>query len=343
MPNHQYKYTAGPWNIHAGGDPFGPTVRQEIDFVEKVAKLKEIGYHGVQFHDDDVVSAEADFGTTQKVAAQVKKVLDDYGMVAEFIAPRLWEHPNTIDGGYTNNDPKMREYAIERSKRAIDIANMMGTKNIVIWPAREGTYMREAKDPMTATQRAVDYINTLLDYDKEVRIIGEMKPNEPMDVAYNPTNAHWIALAYKTIDPDRVGVNIESAHVILAGMDPSDEMAFAMWHNKLWCVHLNDQNGLKFDEDKAFGAVNLRAAFNQVWVLDRYGYGKNGEMVGFDIKALRTTTQEKSFAHLDNSRRIFEDLLAVVRSVDNAKIEEFRATRDYEGLELYIVQKLMGK
>jgi xylose isomerase len=47
-----------------------------------------------------------------------------------------------------------------------------------------------------------------------------------------------------TIDPKRVGVNIESAHAILAGLDPSDEMGYALAHDKLWTVHLNDQNGL---------------------------------------------------------------------------------------------------
>ena len=343
MAHHEYTYTAGPWNIHTGGDPFGPPVRDEIQFAAKVAKLKEIGFHGVQFHDDDVVSADADAATTRKTAAEVKKLLDDHGMVAEFVAPRLWEHPNTVDGGYTNNDPAMRKYALDRSLRSIDIANMIGTKNIVLWPAREGTYIREAKDPHTAAQRAVDYINALLEYDKQIRVIGEMKPNEPMDQAYNPTSGHFIALAYKTVDPDRVGVNIESAHAMLAGLDPSDEMAFALWHKKLWAVHLNDQNGLKFDEDKAFGSVNLRSAFNQVWVLDRYGYGKNGEMIGFDVKALRSTTQEMCYQHLVNSKRIFEDLLSVVRSLDNARIEEYRAKRDYENLEMYIIGKLMGR
>ena len=56
---------------------------------------------------------------------------------------------------------------------------------------------------------------------------------------------------------DRVGVNIESAHAILAGLDPSDEMGFALSFGKLWTVHLNDQNGLKFDEDKAFGSDRI--------------------------------------------------------------------------------------
>ena len=41
--------------------------------------------------------------------------------MAEFVAPRLWEGPKTVDGAYTANDPKARPYAIKRTKRAADI------------------------------------------------------------------------------------------------------------------------------------------------------------------------------------------------------------------------------
>ena len=40
---------------------------------------------------------------------------------------------------------------------------------------------------------------------------------------------------------------------------------------------------------------------------------------------------------------MFLRLLEVVRSVDAAKVEQYRAERDYEGLEMYIFEKLMGK
>ena len=89
-----------------------------------------------------------------------------------------------------------------------------------------------------------------------------------MDHAYVPTIGHALALAHQTVDPKRVGGLIETAHALLAGLDPSDEMAFALSMGKLWSVHLNDQNGLKFDQDKTFGAANLRGAFNQVRVLE---------------------------------------------------------------------------
>ncbi|MFQ3591989.1 MAG: xylose isomerase, partial [Gemmataceae bacterium] len=117
-------------------------------------------------------------------------------------------------------------------------------------------------------------------------------------------------------------------------------MAYTLWHGKLWSVHLNDQNGLKYDQDKTFGSVDLRRAFNQVWVLERGGFDG---CIGLDVKAMRTTKPEQQTAHLSNSLRMFNRLLEVVRSPDTAKVESLRADRDYEALELYILETLMGR
>jgi xylose isomerase len=334
-----YRFTFGPWNISQGADPFGPVVRKEVAFAAKIRDYKKLGFDGVQFHDDDVVDADLDPQTALKGAAKVRKVLEGEGLFCEFIAPRLWENPKTIDGGYTANSAGDRRYAIERSKRAIDIASALDCKDIVLWLAREGTYIREAKDPITSVGRILDAVNALLEYDKTIRILGEMKPNEPMDQAYLPTPGHFLALSYRAAEPSRVGVLIESAHSILAGLDPSDDMANALWHGKLWSVHLNDQNGLKYDQDKVFGSVDLRRAFNTVWVLERGGYQG---CIGLDVKAMRTTRAADQTRHLANSRAMFQLLLEVARGVDAAKIESFRAERDYEGLEMYIMSKLMG-
>jgi xylose isomerase len=341
LKKQAYRFTFGPWNISTGADPFGPPVRKEVAFAAKVREYKKLGFDGVQFHDDDAVpEIDQDPAGIERAAARTKKLLDGEGLFCEFIAPRLWEHPKTIDGGYTSNSPAERRYALDRSKRSIDIANALGTKNIVLWLAREGTYIREAKDPLTAIQRIVDAVNALLDYDKTICILGEMKPNEPMDQAYLPTVGHFMGLSYRTAEPSRVGVLIESAHSILAGLDPSDDMAYALWHGKLWSVHLNDQNGLKYDQDKAFASVDLRRAFNTVWVLERGGYDG---CIGLDVKAMRTTRPGEQTRHLANSREMFLRLLDVVRSMDVDKIESFRAERDYEGLELHVLSKLMGR
>ena len=93
-----YRFTFGPWNISTGADPFGPPVRPDVDFAAKIREYRKLGFAGVQFHDDDVCSAELSWRDTQQAAAAVKKLLDDEGLFCEFIAPRLWEHPSTIDG-----------------------------------------------------------------------------------------------------------------------------------------------------------------------------------------------------------------------------------------------------
>jgi xylose isomerase len=297
----------------------------------------------MQFHDDDVVPDLDKYSAAEisKQARAIRTKLEEHGLVAEFVAPRLWESPKTIDGAYTANDPKMRQYAIDRSKKAADIAREVGCNLMVLWLAREGTYMREAKDASLAAHHMLEAVNALLNYDKDLRIAIETKPNEPMDMAYIPTIGHALALGSQSDDPQRVGCLVESAHAILAGLDPSDEMAFGLAFGKLYSVHLNDQNGLKFDEDKSFGSVDLRRAFNEVRVLDGNRFYEKG-MVGMDVKALRTQPAELATKHLRNSLHVFLRLVEIVRSLDQARMKELIATRDYEELDWFILNSLMG-
>ena len=320
----RYRFSFGPWNIHEGDDPFGPSVRREIPFAKKIKVYRKLGFAGVQFHDDDAVP-DLDQLSGRAVlnrAAKLRKLLEAEGLVAEFVAPRLWESPKTIDGGFTSNSAACRRYALDRARQCVDIAAELGANQVVLWLAREGTYIRESKNARVAQERILNAINTMLAQHSDVRIMIEPKPNEPMDQAYIPTIGHAIAMAYQSDDPDRVGGLIETAHALLAGLDPSDEMAFALHHKKLWSVHLNDQNGLKFDQDKNFAAVNLRQAFNQVRVLEEGGFGLNGEMVGLDVKTFRTQKQTDCTAHLANSKRFFELLLHKAVSYTHLRAHE---------------------
>ena len=344
MEKYGYRFSFGPWNIHEGADPFGPPVRPTRDFENKLAVYKELGFDAVQFHDDDAVPELNDFSAAQirQRAQAVRRRLSDLGLVAEFVAPRLWEHPITIDGAFTSNDPEARAYALERAKKAIDISHELETDLLVLWLAREGTYLREAKDAYRATQQLLEALNALLEYDPQVRIAIEPKPNEPMDLAYIPTMGHGLALGFQTNDPSRVGVLMESAHAILAGLDPSDEIAFAMVFGKLMSVHLNDQNGLKYDQDRSFGSVDLRRAFNQVRILDAYEYWKVG-MIGLDVKAIRTQPAPIATKHLSNSLHTFLHLIEVVRSLDQKTVNDLIGRRDYEELDWLILNSLMGR
>ena len=182
----------------------------------------------------------------------------------------------------------------------------------------------------------------MLAHDPKIRLAIEPKPNEPMDHAYLPTIGHTLALAQLTTDPARVGAVIESAHCILAGLDPSDEIAFAMRFGKLWSLHLNDQNGLKFDQDKPFGSSNLRSAFNQVQTLEQLGYGSRGEYVCFDVHSFRATRPEHGIDHLTNSRRTFLRLLEKARTFDKSAADSMIVDRNYQALDQLVIEHLLA-
>jgi len=339
-----YRFTLGPWNIHPGADPFGPPVRPPVPFDDVLTAAVDLRFDGIQFHDDDAVPNLENLSPEAIVreAREMRKRLDDRGLLPEFVAPRLWEHAHGIDGGYTSNCPSARTWAIERSKRAVDVALALGCDLIVMWPAREGTAVRESKDPIAASAQMLEAIDAILGADPRIRIAIEPKPNEPVDHAFVPTIGHALALGARASAPGRVGVLIETAHAILAGLDPSDEMGFALAAGKLWSVHLNDQNGLKFDQDKVFGAANLRGAFDQVRVLEAGRYADTGAFIGFDVKAQRTQRAGAATAHLATSRRIFDLLVAKVRSFPERLAAECIANRDYEALERLVLEHLLA-
>jgi len=279
MDKKGYRFSFGPWNIHEGADPFGPSVRPAIAFDEQARRLEGVGPSTTSSCTTTMPVPDLDSLSPRRSPRKARTLanrLASQGLKAEFCRAAPLEHPDTVDGAYTSNDARCRAYALERSKKGVDIMNELGIDLMVLWLAREGTYMREAKDVPCAAGRLLEAVNSLLAYDPKIRIAIEPKPNEPMDLAYLPTMGHALALGFQSSDPGRVGVLMESAHSILAGLDPSDEIGFAMAFGKLFGVHLNDQNGLKFDQDRSFGSVDLRRAFNQVRVLDENRYWEVG-------------------------------------------------------------------
>jgi len=341
----KFKFSVGPWNVHSGADAYGPATREEIPFEEKIKKFKDMGFDAIQFHDDDAVPNINDYTEAEIIekAKEVKALLDKYGLAAEFVAPRLWFDPHTKDGGFCSNYAEDRAYAMWRAYRSIDIANVLGCDKIVLWLAREGTLCYESKSPVESTTRLIEAIDKMLDYDKNIKILIETKPNEPIDRSVCPTLGHCMAISAASKDPSRVGGLLESAHAMLAGLDPASEIGFAMAMGKLWGVHLNDQNGMKFDQDKSFGVENLRMAFNQVKVLLENNFGANGEYIGLDVKAMRTQSLEESYQHLENSLRIFKALEKKAERFDYDYQKKCVEMRDYEKLELYVMELLMGE
>ena len=194
----QYQFSFGPWNISTGADPFGPPVRKEMEYAQKLKTYKELGFDAVQFHDDDIVPADLDWPSTRKGVAAVKSILDGEGPVRRDRRARgSGKIRARSTAAFTSNNPGDRKYAIDRAQplRRHRPARSAARITSSGWPAKEPTSAKPSA-PRRAIARIVEAWNAILEHDSEIRVLGEAKPNEPMDQAYLPTVGHMVGVAY---------------------------------------------------------------------------------------------------------------------------------------------------
>jgi xylose isomerase len=295
-PTPQDKFSFGLWTIGwQAQDQFGSATRKPLDTVEAIHKLAELGAYGLTFHDDDLFAFESNDAQRRHEIDRTKQALADTGLIIPMITTNLFSHPVFKDGGFTSNDRGVRRFALRKVLRNLDLAVEMGAKTFVMWGGREGAEYDHAKDIQGALARYREGVNLLTQYvlDKgyDIRFAIEPKPNEPRGDILLPTVGHAMAFINTLEHPDLVGLNPETGHEQMAGLNFTAGIAQALDHGKLFHIDLNGQRGVKFDQDLVFGHGDLFNAFSLVDLLE-FG-GKDGGRAyegprHFDYKPSRT-------------------------------------------------------
>ncbi|MEU7881737.1 xylose isomerase [Microbispora bryophytorum] len=290
-PTPEDRFTFGLWTVGwQARDQFGDASRAPLDPVESVHRLAELGAYGVTFHDDDLLAVEPD---RAKAIERFKKALADTGMKVPMATTNLFTHPVFKDGGFTSNDREVRRYALRKVIHNIDLAAELGAKTYVCWGGREGAESEAAKDVRVALDRYKEGFDLLCQYviDKgyDIRFAVEPKPNEPRGDILLPTIGHALAFINSLEHPEMVGLNPETGHEQMAGMNFVHGIAQALWHGKLFHIDLNGQHGPRFDQDLIFGHGDVKNAFFLVDLLENGGYEGPRH---FDYKPLRTEDKE---------------------------------------------------
>ena len=295
-PTREDKFSFGLWTVGwRAQDQFGSATREELDVVEAVHKLTELGAYGLTFHDDDLFPFMSENSVRDRQIERLKQALADTGMIIPMITTNLFSHPVFKDGGFTSNDRGVRRFALRKVLRNIDLAAELGAKTFVMWGGREGSEYDGAKDVRAALERYREAVNLLGQYvvDKgyDIRFAIEPKPNEPRGDILLPTIGHAMAFINTLERPELVGLNPEVGHEQMAGLNFTAGIEQALEHGKLYHIDLNGQRGIKFDQDLVFGHGDLLNAFSLVNLLE-FG-GPNGVRAyngprHFDYKPSRT-------------------------------------------------------
>ena len=298
-PAPEDRFSFGLWTVGwTARDPFGDATRPALDPWEYATKLAELGAWGVTFHDNDVVPFDADDAGREQILRTFKQAVDDAGLVVEMVTTNTFTHPVFKDGAFTSNDRSVRRFALRKVLRNVDLAAEMGAETFVMWGGREGAEYDGAKDVNAALDRYREGIDAVAGYIGDqgygLRIALEPKPNEPRGDILLPTVGHALGFIAQLEHGDIVGLNPETGHEQMAGLNYTHGLAQALWSGKLFHIDLNGQRGIKFDQDLVFGHGDLLSAFFTVDLLENGfpGAGTDGPMYTgprhFDYKPSRT-------------------------------------------------------
>ncbi|MFP2068335.1 xylose isomerase [Actinotignum timonense] len=375
-PTKEDKFSFGLWTVGwTGTDPFGGDSRPALDPWVYTEKLAELGAWGITFHDNDVFAFDASDAERAERVGKVKEAADANGLTIEMVTTNTFSHPIFKDGGFTNNDRSIRRFGLQKILRNVDLAAEVGATTFVMWGGREGTEYDSSKDLNAAFERYKEGLDTVAGYIKEkgydLKIGLEPKPNEPRGDIFLPTIGHALGIIAELDNGDIVGLNPETGHEQMAGLNYTHGLAQALNAGKLFHIDLNGQAGPRYDQDKCFGHGDLASAFFTVDLLVN-GFSNGGPHyegpIHFDYKPSRTEGMEgvwesaaanmemylmlaekaKSFRADPRTQEIMEaasvselaePTVAEGESLDDVRAEKFDvaalAAREYHYVELY--------
>ncbi|MCI9889313.1 xylose isomerase [Micrococcales bacterium 31B] len=295
-PTAADKFSFGLWTVGwTGRDQFGEAVRADLDLVKALNKLAELGAYGITFHDNDVVPFDATPAEREAILKTLTDTLASTGLAVPMVTTNLFSHPVFKDGGFTSNDRSVRRFALRKVLENLDLAASLGAETFVMWGGREGSEYDGSKDLSAAFDRMREGIDTTAAYIKEqgynLKIAIEPKPNEPRGDIFLPTVGHALAFIETLEHKDIVGVNPETGHEQMAGLNYTHGIAQALWAGKLFHIDLNGQRSIKYDQDLVFGHGDLTSAFFTVDLVEN-GFPSGGNKYEgprhFDYKPSRT-------------------------------------------------------
>ncbi|GAS93888.1 xylose isomerase [Mycolicibacterium canariasense] len=313
MPKRSDKFSFGLWTVGwTANDPFGVATRPALDVVEAVERLAELGAYGLTFHDDDLFPFGSSDDERRRAITRLTTALQANDMVVPMVTTNLFTHPVFKDGGFTSNDRDVRRFALRKVLRNIDLAAELGAETFVMWGGREGSEYDSAKDVQAALERYREALNLLSDYviDQKypLRFAIEPKPNEPRGDILLPTVGHALAFINSLAHPELVGVNPETGHEQMAGLNFMHGISQALYADKLFHIDLNGQRGIKFDQDLVFGHGDLANAFALVDLLEHGGVDGGPSYTGprhFDYKPSRTEDSAGVWASAAANMRMY--------------------------------------
>ncbi|MFL7791517.1 MAG: TIM barrel protein [Anaerolineae bacterium] len=275
------KFSAGVWFFAKGGirfhEAYGPplTIAERLEIA---AGLADYGLAGMEAHYPNEINEEN--------LDLWKQFTRDTGIRVVTIVPNLFYEGQWEWGSLSNPDPEVRQTAIDRVKRTLELNKEMDTDFAVVWPGGDGYEIGFGVDMMAARDRFAQGLAEAMDAVPGVRVAEEPKPYEPRGHILYGTTPEGILLGMKVEgllkNPENRNLldeghamcclNPEVGHMLMAFEDMPYAFSLVLEYGRLAHTHWNAQPLGNYDQDLNVGMISPEAAEAALYAMKMHGY-----------------------------------------------------------------------
>jgi xylose isomerase len=202
--------------------------------------------------------------------ATLSRIMADHGIALNGVAMRYYTDAGFRLGAFSNPDAKVRQAAVDITKRGLDAMAEMGGKVMTLWMGQDGVDYAFQGNYARMWDDSLECLAQVCDHNPAVDVSLEYKPNEPRAFSLMPDIATNL-LAIKELGRTNTGITLDFCHVLFAGEIPAQSAQLAGRYSRILGVHLNDGYG-KRDDGLMVGSVHPMQTLELFVELDRQAY-----------------------------------------------------------------------
>lgn len=218
----------------------------------------------------------------------LKSLLSDYGFGISSVNVRSRRTGKWLRGAFTSPHESERQEVIDDFKRAMDFALEVSSPRISTCPLNDGHDYVFEMNYIDTYRYAEEVFDSICGHNRDVKVCIEYKWNDPRTRCLLASAGETLSFC-QNVDADNLGVTLDIGHSLLAGERPAQSVALLSRANKLFYVHLND-NDRNWDWDMIPGAFNLWDFVEFFYFLKEVGYTDN--WYAYDVMSKEIDTVE---------------------------------------------------
>jgi len=331
-----------------GGDPFGgetfmrpwmhmadpmEAARAKADVAFDMFRLLNVPFF--TFHDRDIAPEGA---TLKESNRNVREIGELFAKKMETAKVRLlWGTANLFSnrrymaGAATNPDPDVFAYAGAQVKNVLELTHELGGANYVLWGGREGYETLLNTDIKRELAQLGRFLSMVVEHKEKIGFKGtiliEPKPKEPTKHQYD-YDVGTIYGMLKAFDlEEKVKINIEQNHAILAGHSFEHELSLASALGILGSIDINRGDYLLGWDTDQFAMNVPEMALACYTILKAGGLTTGG--FNFDAKIRRQSIDPDDLliAHVGSMDACARGLLIAEKIIADGKLDAFVGDR----------------